>query len=105
MDSGITGGILLRSIHKASRVWGCGFSPKVIWGVVKKEKAKVCEIPSLALHDLRRTLCPCLCHQAGELEQIQFLLGHVSAHNRAIPRNTHCGYAPELPLQSAHTHL
>jgi hypothetical protein len=42
--SRITGGILLRSINKAGRVWGCGFSPKVIWGVVK-EKAKVCEIP------------------------------------------------------------
>ena len=75
--SRITGGILLRSINKAGRVWGCGFSPKVIWGVVK-EKAKVCEIPGLAPHDLRRT-CARLCHQAGgELEQIQFLLGHVS---------------------------
>ena len=51
--SGIAGGILLRSINKAGRVWGCGFSPKVIWGVVK-EKAKVCEIPALAPHDLRR---------------------------------------------------
>ena len=33
---------------------------------------------TLAPHDLRRT-CARLCHQAGgELEQIQFLLGHVS---------------------------
>ena len=39
-SSGITAGILLRSINKAGRVWGCGFSPKVIWGVVK-EKAKI----------------------------------------------------------------
>jgi len=75
--SGITSGTLLRSINKAGRIWGVGFSPKVIWGVVK-EKAKVCEIPSLAPHDLRR-ICARLCHQAGgELEQIQFLLGHVS---------------------------
>jgi integrase len=75
--SGIVDGILLRSINKAGRVWGCGFSPKVIWGVVE-EKAKICEIPTLAPHDLRRT-CARLCHQAGgELEQIQFLLGHVS---------------------------
>jgi integrase len=75
--SGITCGILLRSINKAGRVWGHGFSPKVIWGVVK-EKAKICEIPALAPHDLRRT-CARLCHQAGgEQEQIQFLLGHVS---------------------------
>jgi len=75
--AGITAGTLLRSINKAGRIWGTGFSPKVIWGVVKK-KAKDCEIPSLAPHDLRRT-CARLCHQAGgELEQIQFLLGHVS---------------------------
>lgn len=50
--SGITTGTLLRSINKAGRIWGAGFSPKVIWGVVK-EKAKDCEIPSLAPHDLR----------------------------------------------------
>jgi site-specific recombinase XerD len=37
--AGIVDGILLRSINKAGRVWGWGFSPKVIWGVVK-EKAK-----------------------------------------------------------------
>ena len=77
LASGITTGTLLRSINKAGRIWGAGFSPKVIWGVVK-EKAKDCEIPALAPHDLRRT-CARLGHQAGgELEQIQFLLGHVS---------------------------
>lgn len=75
--SGIASGILLRSINKAGRIWGCGLSPKVIWDVVK-DKAKTCEIPALAPHDLRRT-CARLCHQAGgELEQIQFLLGYVS---------------------------
>ena len=75
--AGIATGTLFRSINKAGRIWGSGFSPKVIWGVVK-QKAKDCEIPSLAPHDLRRT-CARLCHQAGgELEQIQFLLGHVS---------------------------
>jgi site-specific recombinase XerD len=75
--AGITTGPLLRSINKAGRIWGNGFSPKVIWGVVK-DKAASCEFPSLAPHDLRRT-CARLCHQAGgELEQIQLLLGHVS---------------------------
>jgi integrase len=35
-------------------------------------------IEKLAPHDLRRT-CARLCHHAGgELDQIQFLLGHVS---------------------------
>jgi integrase len=34
-------------------------------------------LATIAPHDLRRT-CARLCHQAGgELEQIQFLLGHV----------------------------
>jgi integrase len=51
--AGITTGTLFRSINKAGRVWGTGFSPKVIWGMVK-QKAKDCEIPSLAPHDLRR---------------------------------------------------
>jgi len=75
--SGITTCTLLRSTNKAGRIWGASFNPKVIWGVVR-EKAKDCEIPALARHDLRRT-CARLCHQAGgELEQIQFLLGHVS---------------------------
>jgi site-specific recombinase XerD len=75
--AGITTGILLRSINKADRIWGTGFSPKVIWGVVK-QKACDCEIPALSPQDLRRT-CARLCHQAGgELEQIQFLLEHVS---------------------------
>ena len=65
--AGITTGTLLRSINKAGKIWGTGFSPKVIWGVVK-QKALDCEIPSLAPHDLRRT-CARLCHQAGgELE-------------------------------------
>jgi hypothetical protein len=50
---GITTDVLLRSINKAGRIWGVCFSFKVIWGIVK-QKAKSCEIPSLAPHDLRR---------------------------------------------------
>ena len=43
-----------------------------------KESAKTIGITKLAPHDLRRT-CARLCHASGgELEQIQFLLGHVS---------------------------
>jgi hypothetical protein len=40
--AGITTGTLLRSVNKAGRIWGTGFSPKVIWGVVK-QKARDCE--------------------------------------------------------------
>ena len=43
-----------------------------------KAAAKRADIKNLAPHDLRRT-CARLCHLAGgELEQIQFLLGHAS---------------------------
>jgi site-specific recombinase XerD len=49
----------------------------VVWHVVKQYAAQV-GILKLAPHDLRRS-CARLCHSAGgELEQIQFLLGHVS---------------------------
>ena len=50
---------------------------KVVWHVIKEFAAKL-GVPKLAPHDLRRS-CARLCHTAGgELEQIQFLLGHVS---------------------------
>ena len=52
-------------------------TPKVLWEVVKSA-ASSSGIEKLAPHDLRRT-CARLCHLAGsELDQIQFLLGHVS---------------------------
>lgn len=75
--AGITDGRVFRSINKAGRIWGDGMTPKVIWEVVKAAALKA-GIERLAPHDLRRT-CARLCHLAGgELEQIQFLLGHVS---------------------------
>jgi hypothetical protein len=33
--SGIIAGPLLRSINKAGRIWGHGFTPKFIWAIVK----------------------------------------------------------------------
>ena len=75
--AGITHGVLFRAINKAGRVWGDGMSPKVLWDVVRAAAARA-NIDKLAPHDLRRT-CARLCHLAGgELDQIQFLLGHVS---------------------------
>src|SRR5271167_1068353 len=75
--AGINAGPLLRSINKAGRISRAGFTPKVIWAIVKAN-AKSCGLATIAPHDLRHT-CARLCHQAGgELDQIQFLLGHVS---------------------------
>jgi integrase len=82
LAASINAGPLLRSINKAGKIWGDGFTPKVIWAIVKAN-AKSCGLPTVAPHDLRRT-CARLCHQAGgELEQIQFLLGHVSIQQRS----------------------
>src|SRR6266851_6630684 len=76
-EAGVSTGPVFRAINKARRIATSGFSPKVIWGVVKAGSSN-CGLDRVAPHDLRRT-CARLCHEAGgELEQIQFLLGHVS---------------------------
>jgi len=73
----VTNGPVFRAINKNGRVWGDGMSPKVLWDVVRAAAARA-GIDKLAPHDLRRT-CARLCHLAGgELDQIQFLLGHAS---------------------------
>ena len=75
--AGITDGAAFRAINKVGRVWGHGMTAKVLWDVVRTAAA-ASGIAKLAPHDLRRT-CARLCHLAGgELDQIQFLLGHVS---------------------------
>ncbi len=75
--SGIKDGCLFRAINKSGKTWGDGMTPKVLWEIVKRA-AQAAGIDKLAPHDLRRT-CARLCHLAGgELDQIQFLLGHVS---------------------------
>ena len=76
-SAGIANGRVFRAINKMGRVWGDSMTPKVIWDVVR-ETARGAGIDKLAPHDLRRT-CARLCYLAGgELDQIQFLLGHVS---------------------------
>ena len=58
-------------------MWGEEITEKVIWHVVKANAGRAGNA-KLSPHDCRRT-CARLCHAAGgELEQIQFLLGHVS---------------------------
>jgi integrase len=68
---------VFRRVSSAGKSWGDGVTEKLVWHVVKEFAAKI-GVASLAPHDLRRT-CGCLCRAAGgELEQTQFLLGHVS---------------------------
>ena len=75
--AGINGGTIFRRVNRLGKIWGDRITPKAVWHVVRAA-AKRADIKGLAPHDLRRT-CARLCHLAGgELEQIQFLLGHVS---------------------------
>ena len=76
-SAGISNRRLFRRVTRAGSVRGSGLSEKVVWHVVR-QYARKAGIDKLAPHDLRRT-CARFCHQAGgELDQIQFLLGHVS---------------------------
>ena len=73
----ISAGRLFRCVCRAGKHWGEGVTERVVWHVVKHYAIKV-GVSGLAPHDLRRS-CAKLCHSAGgELDQIQFLLGHVS---------------------------
>jgi integrase len=75
--AGVTEGRIFRAVARTGKIWGKGISQNVVWYVVKT----CCEragLEHIAPHDLRRT-CAKLCHTSGgELEQIQFLLGHAS---------------------------
>jgi hypothetical protein len=73
----INRGRVFRRVSKAGKTWGEGMTEKAVWHIVK-EAANRAGVAKLAPHDLRRT-CARLCHTSGgELEQIQFLLGHIS---------------------------
>lgn len=75
--AGITGGAIFRRVSRFGKIWGKSITPKAIWHVVRSA-AKRAGIKDLAPHDLRR-ICARLCHLGGgEIEQIQFLLGHAS---------------------------
>jgi len=77
LAAGVIQGKIFRRVNKVNRTWGTGITEKAVWHIVK-DAAKTAGIDTLAPHDLRRT-CARRCHATGgELEQIQFLLGHVS---------------------------
>lgn len=75
--SGVTEGRVFRNLRKNGLCQEPGVTVNVVWDVVKR-CASNAGIDHLAPHDLRRS-CARLCHESGgELEQIQFLLGHSS---------------------------
>jgi integrase/recombinase XerC len=66
-----------RSPCRGGEVWGLGLSPGAVLQIVRGAATAI-GVDVLAPHDLRRT-CAKLCRKrGGELEQIQFLLGHAS---------------------------
>jgi integrase len=70
-------GRIFRAVSRHGTTWGKGISENVVWYVVRN-CARGMEFDHLAPHNLRRT-CAKLCHvNGGELEEIQFLLGHAS---------------------------
>ena len=73
----VTEGKIFRAVARLGKVWGRGISQNVVWYVVRTCSQRA-GLEHIAPHDLRRT-CAKLCHdRGGELEQIQFLLGHAS---------------------------
>src|ERR1700730_11688226 len=75
--SGVSEGKVFRRVLKGGIRQEAGVTANVVWYAVKR-CARQAGINNLAPHDLRRT-CARLCHGCGgELEQIQFLLGHAS---------------------------
>ena len=75
--AGISAGRLFRCVCRVGKHWGHGVTERVVWHVVKQYARKL-GLPQVAPHDLRRS-CAKLCDASGgELDQIQFLLGHVS---------------------------
>ena len=76
-EAKVNAGRIFRAVSRHGTPWGKGISESVIWYVVRRCAERM-QLDHLAPHDLRRT-CAKLCHiNGGELEQIQFLLGHVS---------------------------
>jgi site-specific recombinase XerD len=73
----ITEGKIFRAVGKNDKVSGSSLSTTAVWKIVLHYAHQV-GIEHLAPHDLRRT-CAKLCRKSGgDLEQIQFLLGHSS---------------------------
>jgi site-specific recombinase XerD len=93
--AGVSEGKIFRAVARTDKIWGDGISQNVVWYVVKGccEKAG---LQHIAPHDLRRT-CAKLCHTSGgEIEQIQFLLGHASV--QTTERYLGCKQNPGHPV-------
>jgi len=71
--AGSTDGPLFRAINKARRIAKSGFSPKVIWGVVKSGCSK-CGLDGVAPHDLRERVLDYATRLQGSWSRSSFYL-------------------------------
>ncbi len=80
-SANLASGTLFRSVAKTGNVWGSGFTGE--GHLFDREKGSYrLRLRPCCTSRPPQDLCARLCHQAGgELEQIQFQLGHVSAPN------------------------
>lgn len=101
----LSAGPIFRPLNKSGRVLDGRISQDTVWNVVREYGACLGK-PAFAPHDLRRT-CAKLCRlSGGDLEQIQFLLGHASVQtterylgtkqNLAQAVNDHLPVDPDL---------
>jgi len=107
-DSGVDEGSVFRRVLKNGVRQNAGVTPNMVWDVVKR-CAKNAGFDHLAPHDLRRTCARPCCEGGGELEQIQFLLGHASVQmteryigckqrlREAVHDRVHISLAGKLP--------
>ena len=75
--AGIEKGPIFRRVSANGRVGEDALTERAVWQLVREYAAQV-GIGELAPHDLRRTAAKLCRAKGGELEQIQFLLGHES---------------------------
>ena len=79
--AGIEKGPIFRRVLASGRVGKHALTERAVWQLVREYAAQI-GIGELAPHDLRRTAAKLCRAKGGELEQIQFLLGHVSVRTR-----------------------
>jgi integrase len=78
--AGLSKGPLFRRVRRREypEKTPTALSERMIWHIVTKYARQTGLVDTLAPHDMRRT-CAKLCRDSGgDLEQIQFLLGHAS---------------------------
>ena len=75
--AGIEKGPIFRRVAASGRVGDDALTERAVWQLVREYAIQI-GIGELAPHDLRRTAAKLCRSKGGELEQIQFLLGHES---------------------------